>query len=546
MLWVMESIATSAAALPETLGRYELLGVLGRGGMANVYLGRHAGGAGFQRLFAIKVLHPHLAQEEAFIEMLLDEARIAARLHHPNVVPIVDLGNQDGIYYVVMEYVEGCALSVLLKKNRDRRPPRLLIPIILDALSGLHAAHTLTDDDGSSMRLVHRDVSPQNILVGVDGMARLTDFGIAKAESRINSTRPGELKGKISFMSPEQIKNPESVDHRSDVFSAGVLLWTALTGRQLFEAGSTGAAMNNTLRMAIEPPSQVGLKPPAVFDAICLRALERNVAARLDSALEFEESLRSAAAANGLCGSRREVGEWVLAAVGEELAERRNANKSSGSQRIARRIHSPAGGFSAITDSRLKLDAAVQDGVPSIEPISIVSSSHSATRESSPVIESAPISARELGTEGRRRNAWLLAGGSLALVGGLAWGATRLDLGPSSAPALAASVPKSAQASVATTRSAPAAPPEEATPPAADDATTAQTVPTSTSAEPSRSEPSRRRAPSMAVRRSASTALQPVGVATPTPAPKPESASAASEPRAKKPVWDEDSPLPHP
>src|SRR5450432_3735648 len=356
MVWVMEPIAALAAALPETLGRYELLGVLGRGGMANVYLGRHAGGSGFQRLFAIKVLHPHLAQEELFIEMLLDEARIAARLHHPNVVPIVDLGNQDGIYYVVMEYVEGCALSVLLKKNRDRRPPRLLIPIILDALSGLHAAHTLTDDDGSSMRLVHRDVSPQNILVGVDGMARLTDFGIAKAESRINSTRPGELKGKISFMSPEQIKTPESVDHRSDVFSAGVLLWTALTGRHLFEAGSTAAAMNNTLRMAIEPPSQVGLKPPAVFDAICLRALERNVASRLDSALAFEESLRSAAAANGLCGSRREVGEWVLAAVGEELAERRNANKSSGSQRVARRILSPAGGIGAVSDSRLKLD----------------------------------------------------------------------------------------------------------------------------------------------------------------------------------------------
>ncbi len=182
MLKVMEPIATSSAALPETLGRYELIGVLGREAWPTCTWAATRAKAGFQRLFAIKVLHPHLAHEEAFVEMLLDEARIAARLHHPNVVPIVDLGTQDGIYYVVMEYVEGCALSVLLKKNRDRRPPRLLIPIILDALSGLHAAHTLTDDDGASMRpLVHRDVSPQNILVGVDGMARLTDFGIAKA-----------------------------------------------------------------------------------------------------------------------------------------------------------------------------------------------------------------------------------------------------------------------------------------------------------------------------------------------------------------------------
>jgi hypothetical protein len=128
-------LATPAAAPPPTLGRYELLSVLGRGGMANVYLGRHAGASGFQRLFAIKVLHPHLAEEEAFVEMLLDEAHIAARLHHPNVVPIVDLGTQDGIHYVVMEYVEGCTLSALLKKNRDLRPPRLIIPIILDAES---------------------------------------------------------------------------------------------------------------------------------------------------------------------------------------------------------------------------------------------------------------------------------------------------------------------------------------------------------------------------------------------------------------------------
>jgi serine/threonine protein kinase len=376
-------------------------------------------------------------------------------------------------------------------------------------------------------------------------MARLTDFGIAKAESRINSTRPGELKGKISFMSPEQIRNPESVDHRSDVFSAGVLLWTALTGKHLFEAESTGAAMNNTLRMAVEPPSRVGLRPPAVFDAICLRALERNVEARLDSALIFEESLRSAATANGLCGSRREVGEWVLAAVGEELAERRNINRSSGNQRAARRIHSPAAGIGEGSDSRLRVASALNESVPSIEPISIVSSSHSAKRESSPVIESAPISARELGTEGRRRSQWLLAGGGLVLVGGLAWGATRLDLAPSSAPALASSAAKPAQFGIAATHSAPPAPAEETKPAAADQKVSAQRVHESESTEPSRVEPTRRRAPQMALRRSASTAPQPAGVATPAPPSKPESA-AASEPRPKKPVWDEDSPLPHP
>jgi eukaryotic-like serine/threonine-protein kinase len=538
----METIATPAAGPPVTLGRYELLGLLGRGGMANVYLGRHAGGAGFQRLFAIKVLHPHLAQEGPFVEMLLDEARIAASLHHPNVVPIVDLGTQGDIHYVVMEYVEGCALSVLLKKNPDQRPPRLLIPIILDALSGLHAAHSLTDDEGEAMRLVHRDVSPQNILVGVDGMARLTDFGIAKAESRINTTRPGELKGKVSFMSPEQIQNPESVDHRSDVFSAGVLLWTALTGKQLFEAASTGAAMVNTLRMAVERPSQVGLKPPAVFDAICLRALERNVDARLDSALTFEESLRSAATANGLCGSRREVGEWVLSAVGEELAERRNANRSSGSQRIARRIHSPASGMVAlsgpISSANTGTGRSMLEAAGSIEEVSVVSSYHPPSAGTSPSIESAPISMRELGTEGRRRKQWLVLGAGLLLLGAFAWGATRLDSTPSATPALSAAKP--AQANVAALPASTTALGTEAPKPPHSEPELLPRASVQAATDASRPEPSRRRAPQLAVRRTAAN-VSPGG-----PAAAPEPASPSGESRKKSPAWDEDSPLPHP
>src|SRR5579863_10487856 len=191
---------------PRMLGRYELIGTLGTGGMATVYLARTAGEAGFQRMFAVKILHPHLAKESGFISMLLDEARIAARLHHPNVVPIVDLGSQDGAHFVAMEYIEGCSLSALLKKKRDDRPARFLVPIMLDALAGLDAAHSLVDDEGEPMNLVHRDVSPQNILVSIDGTARITDFGIARAEARISATRPGQLKGKYAYMSPEQIR----------------------------------------------------------------------------------------------------------------------------------------------------------------------------------------------------------------------------------------------------------------------------------------------------------------------------------------------------
>src|SRR5689334_3881475 len=213
------------------LGRYELIGELARGGMGTVYLARNAGEGRFQRLFAIKVLHPHLASDTAFIDMLGDEAHIAARLHHPNVVPILDLGKEGDLHYVVMEYIEGPALSTLLKRSPDHRPPELVVAIVIDALEGIHAAHTLEDDEGKEIRLVHRDVSPPNILVGSDGIGRITDFGIAKAEARISSTRPGMRKGKLQYMSPEQIRDGDMVDHRTDIWAVGAVLWNALTGR---------------------------------------------------------------------------------------------------------------------------------------------------------------------------------------------------------------------------------------------------------------------------------------------------------------------------
>jgi eukaryotic-like serine/threonine-protein kinase len=161
----------------------------------------------------------------------------------------------------------------------------MLVPIVLDVLSGLHAAHSLRDDDGNVMNLVHRDVSPQNVMVGVDGTARITDFGIARAESRIMSTRPGQLKGKLSFMSPEQIRTAEAVDRRSDVFSAGAMIWSSLTARKLFLAESDAATLSNILSMPIPPPSTIGSKPPEALDAVILQALEQNIEKRYQSAV---------------------------------------------------------------------------------------------------------------------------------------------------------------------------------------------------------------------------------------------------------------------
>jgi serine/threonine protein kinase len=307
------------------LGRYELIGELARGGMGTVYLARNAGEGRFQRLFAIKVLHPHLAAETAFIDMMRDEAHIAARLHHPNVVPILDLGTEGELHYVVMEYIEGPALSTLLKRSPDNRPAEMVVAIVIDALEGIHAAHSLQDDDAKELRLVHRDVSPPNILVGSDGIGRITDFGIAKAEARISSTRPGMRKGKLQYMSPEQIKDGDMVDHRTDVWAAGAVLWNALTARNLFKGESDGATIHNIIEKAIAPPSAEGLKPPSCFDAIVLRALSRDPANRYNTALEMADALRVTAAGNGLAGSKHQVARWVAEIFGTELEQRRKA-----------------------------------------------------------------------------------------------------------------------------------------------------------------------------------------------------------------------------
>jgi serine/threonine-protein kinase len=293
--------------------------------MGTVYLARHAGEAGFQRLFAVKVLHAHLAEEAGFVDMLRDEARIAARIHHPNVVAVVDIGTQGDSHYIVMEYVEGPSFATLWKRSRDNRPIDLVLSVMIETLEGLHAAHTLQDEEGEPLQLVHRDVSPQNVLVGVDGVARITDFGIAKAESRIGSTQPGMRKGKLQFMSPEQIKDAEKIDLRTDIWACGVVLYGLLTGEHLFRDENDAATVHNVIAKEITPPSSRPAKPPEVFDAIILKALERDPAKRYDSALDMADALRKAAIEANLVASRQDVARWVTSTFGAELESRRVA-----------------------------------------------------------------------------------------------------------------------------------------------------------------------------------------------------------------------------
>jgi serine/threonine-protein kinase len=280
------------------LGRYEILGILGTGGMATVYLGRAHAIGGFQRLVAIKYLHPHLLRDEEFIQMFLDEGRLAARIHHPNVVATVDLEQNDHGIYIVSEYIEGDQLLGLYKKARardERIPAAVTVRIMLDVLAGLHAAHELTDDEGRALQIVHRDISPHNVLVGSDGISRLTDFGIAKAEERISTTREGIVKGKLSYMAPEQADdNP--VDRRADVFSAATVLWECLVGRRLFPGRTDRDVLEGLMNKPIPRLKDNVVTLPDALDEVLARALERDPDKRFATAAEFADALEQAAA----------------------------------------------------------------------------------------------------------------------------------------------------------------------------------------------------------------------------------------------------------
>jgi serine/threonine protein kinase len=316
------------------LGRYELIGEIAAGGMATVHLARLPGVGGFQRFVAIKQLHPHLADEQEFVEMFLDEARLAAGIHHPNVVSILEVGESEFGYFLVMEYVEGDTLGRLLARAAGSATPvpyAVSIRVLLDALHGLHAAHDLLDPSGAPLQLVHRDVSPQNILVGIDGVARLTDFGVARASSRIANTRSDTLKGKLAYMSPEQAKSMP-LDRRSDVFAMGVVLWECLTGRRLLKADSEAGTL---ARLLMEPlPTLLDAVPTAhpALDAVCTRALSRDLDHRFQSALEMADALEAAAreAARATMSevgiaSPREVSTFVRSLLEQEIVAHRDS-----------------------------------------------------------------------------------------------------------------------------------------------------------------------------------------------------------------------------
>jgi serine/threonine-protein kinase len=316
----------------QTLGNYELLHEIASGGMATVYLGRKRGIGGFERLVAIKCCHPHLRRDPAFVTMFLDEARLAARIHHPNVVATIEVSDDDALYFV-MQYVEGMSLSDWLSRllpQNQRIAEDLLLRVMIDGLAGLHAAHELRDHDGKSFQLVHRDVSPQNLLIGLDGVTRIADFGIAKAESRATRTRTGQVKGKTGYMPPEQILG-EPLDRRADVYAAGVVLWEALVGRRLFDGESDAATINQVLNNAVPAPSTV-TSCSIVFDDIVRRALQFQPGDRYATAEQFAQALEE----TGLTvANHRAVGEAVGELCRDQVACLRSETRRDSAVEIA-------------------------------------------------------------------------------------------------------------------------------------------------------------------------------------------------------------------
>jgi eukaryotic-like serine/threonine-protein kinase len=306
-------------------GRYETLFQLARGGMATVYVGTVRGALGFRQVVAIKRPHDHLLSDPDFKRDLLTEARLASLLHHANVVDVRDVDEDGEQLSLIMDYVEGASLGELLQNGLSGGPKvsaGVAVRAILDACAGLHAAHELTDERGRPVQLVHRDISPQNLLVGLDGVTRVADFGVAKVDRRSGGTTDGHLKGKLAYMAPEYLRG-EPIDRRFDIFAMGVVLWEALTGQRLFRGEHEADTLRRVLDHPAPPVSQVAPEVGAGLDAIVETALNKPREHRFENAAAMGAALEASARAAGLVASHREVADLVRASVGAKLEERR-------------------------------------------------------------------------------------------------------------------------------------------------------------------------------------------------------------------------------
>jgi serine/threonine protein kinase len=285
-----------AALLPQPIqfGKYTLFERIGRGGMAEVYKGRIQGPAGFERVFVVKRILPHLSEEPTFIRMFVEEAKLSARLNHPNIVQIFELGSVEGEYFISMEYIRGRDLADTMRaiwKLMGPPRPELVAYVGREACRALAYAHSLTDDNGRPLGMIHRDVSPSNIMLSYEGGVKLLDFGIAKALGEApETTKSGTMKGKYAYMAPEQTEG-DDVDSRIDIFSCGIVLHEVLTGRRLFKGANDIQTIERVRRCEVPPPSFQNPMCPPELDNVVLKALARNRDERFATAAEMADAL---------------------------------------------------------------------------------------------------------------------------------------------------------------------------------------------------------------------------------------------------------------
>jgi eukaryotic-like serine/threonine-protein kinase len=462
--------SSSVGALqPQAIGRYDLLLELGRGGMAVLYLARAQGVGGFSKLFAIKQILPHLAVDPPFVDMFLNEGRIAARLSHPNLCAVFELGQDRGELFLVMEYLDGVPWEALAAvAPRDARGLALTAGVLAQACEGLHYAHTFRDVDGTPTAIVHRDVSPQNLFVSADGVCRVLDFGVSKIASDRRRTGTGLLKGKLPYMAPEQIQG-EPVDPRADIWAMGVMLWEALTGERLFDRDTDFLTYQAIVGAPIPSVNAVAPGPryPAAIDAVIARALGRDRDTRYPTARDLARDLQRVAADAGGAATREQIADAVVALCGDKLDARRRAIAAAISSRSSSPPTSrtpPVGVPTTRSWSPLASEAALDASNPQGEAAETISMM---------MRRDAIVVARP------RRKRWrtvalALAAASAAVAGIAAWRAPTSD----SAPDRADAVPTATSPAPAAT--APVAAPVATAPVAAD---TALMAPTS-SAEP--------------------------------------------------------------
>jgi len=306
------------------LGRYRVVDEIGIGGMASVHLARMDGPGGFQKWVAIKKIHPHLVEDESFVQMFLDEARVAARISHPNVATVFDLGKHEDTYWIAMEYLHGEPLREVMRRTEElgtAMPPEIACRVIADAAEGLHAAHELLGKNGEKLGLVHRDVTPHNLFVTYDGVTKVVDFGIAKFSSRMSHTRAGTLKGKLAYMSPEQVHG-EGIDRRTDIFALGVVLWELTTGQRLFRMESDLDTLAKVQECNVPRPSTLIRGYPVDLEKIVMKALAKNRGERFRTAREFSRALQSLLMRRGLFIASDEVSAYTQSIFNDRIQKR--------------------------------------------------------------------------------------------------------------------------------------------------------------------------------------------------------------------------------